>query len=348
LIYNESIDRRDILDYNPDNVLLVNGDNTIRKSNVFLLARMSYGLSLNQMQLFAFAIYSTQQVNVTHFQKVDFESKFNLSYKTKHAKEDVKKLFELGFSNENLELDFFEYQRVFQKISYEKGLFKFQWAEDMLPYILKLKNKFMIVDLTITSNFRSSFSWILYDYIKSQFGRYYQEFKKNDLLKLFEVQDKVTYLKNTARFKETVLDVAIGEINEFTEYHVTYTSIKRGRSIVGFELNWYKSKTIENAATEKQLKVISKIIEKVEYDKSIYVHQIDLEGQGGKRVLDTIQGIVDYKQSIDNNLTSLRANEIIKNLKLESLSLKAQVKSLVEQKSLAIKPPLYNWLEERE
>lgn len=43
-------------------------------------------------------------------------------------------------------------------------------------------------------------------------------------MNLFAVEDKKTYQKNTNRFKKSVLDVAIGEINKYTELEVWYTT----------------------------------------------------------------------------------------------------------------------------
>jgi Initiator Replication protein len=129
------------------------------------MAKLNKGLTLNQMRLLAYAIYSTQQDGKTKFIKADFESKFSLKeYRTEHASEDVKKLYELGFSTINLKEDEFDYLRVFQRITYKKGTFSFLWTDDMLPHILELKDKYVLTDLTITSQFRSGFSWILYEY----------------------------------------------------------------------------------------------------------------------------------------------------------------------------------------
>ncbi len=43
-----------------DDFTIVNKDNSIKKSNEVSTARLFYGLSLNQMQLFSYAIYITQ------------------------------------------------------------------------------------------------------------------------------------------------------------------------------------------------------------------------------------------------------------------------------------------------
>ena len=46
---------------------LLNYENSILKSNEISMSKLSHGLSLNQMQLLAYAIYSTQKDGNTAF-----------------------------------------------------------------------------------------------------------------------------------------------------------------------------------------------------------------------------------------------------------------------------------------
>ena len=57
---------------------IINYENSIKKSNELSMAKLSQGLTLNQMQLLAYAIYSTQQNGKTEFHKADFEKKFDI------------------------------------------------------------------------------------------------------------------------------------------------------------------------------------------------------------------------------------------------------------------------------
>ena len=52
----------------------------------------------------------------------------------------------------------------------------------MIPHILELKEKFIVTDLTITSQFKSGFSWTLYDYIKAHYGYWHKPLSKNALM----------------------------------------------------------------------------------------------------------------------------------------------------------------------
>ena len=57
---------------------IVSYENSIKKSNEFSMAKLNQGLTLNQMQLLAYAIYSTQQDGKTEFIKAEFEKKFGI------------------------------------------------------------------------------------------------------------------------------------------------------------------------------------------------------------------------------------------------------------------------------
>jgi plasmid replication initiation protein len=251
---------------------LTNYENSIKKSNELSMAKLNQGLTLNQMQLLAYAIYSTQQDGKTEFNKAAFEEKFGIEkYQTRHAKEDAQRLLDLKFSIEDLENNYFEYYNVFQSIKYDNGLFRFKWTEDMVPHILELKEKYITTDLTITSQFKSGFSWTLYEYLKAHYGYWHKPISKEALMRLFGVENKKTYQNNTGRFKNTVLDVAIAEINQYTELNVWYVEEKQGRTIVGFDLHWSTGEKLDGA-TKKQIKELKTILNAIHEDMFKYIN----------------------------------------------------------------------------
>jgi len=328
-----------------DKKQLVSYENGIKKSNDFSMAKLSHGLTLNQMQLLAFAIFSTQQDGQTGFIKADFERKFELKrYLTKDAKVDAQRLLDLKFSIEDLENDYFEYWNVFQSIKYDKGEFRFKWTDDMIPHILELKNHYVTTDLTITSQFKSSFSWTLYEYLKARYGGYYVPVSKEALLRLFGVEDRKTYQSNTGRFKKTVLDVAIEELNRYTELEVWYKEKKKGRAIVGFEIHWSTGKTVP-LATDNQSEELKRLIDEV-FALWETVHQMQNEDnkEKAKKLVIETEGM---RKGKGEHLTSKEAGEYIPrakdNLRWIEMMLENDEKPAVK-KSV----PFYNWLTERE
>src|SRR5690625_3727665 len=233
--------------------------NLVKKSNELSMAELNYGLSLNQMQLLAFAIYCTQQNGKTEFRKHEFQEKFMIEqYRTEDAYKDSAVIMGLKVSLKDLERDYFRFTNVFGEMVYNKGLFEFEWNSKMIPHILELKEKYIITDLKIASYFKSSFSWRLYEYLKAHFGYWLIKLSKEEIMLLFSVEDKKTYQKSTAQFKRGVLDVAVKEINELTELEVRYEEEKNKNKITGFIIHW-SSGIQESKATDKQISIIREI-----------------------------------------------------------------------------------------
>jgi plasmid replication initiation protein len=321
---------------------LINYENSIKKSNELSMAKLNHGLTLNQMQLLAYAIYCTQQNGVTEFYKPDFEKKFGIEkYQTKDARDDSERLLDLKFSTEDLENEKFKFWNVFMGMEYDNGLFKFEWNPKMIPHILELKEKYITTDLTITSQFKSSFSWVLYDYLKAHYGYWHKPISKEALMRLFGVEKRKTYQKNTGRFKETVLDVAIAEINQYTEMEVWYKEIKEGRAIVGFDLHWSTGEKVD-AATTKQKNELQTIAKAISENMFNYMNLNNEEYRN--EAMDIIR---------QNEILLLEIKEIehMQKSYVERLILDAnwrlkRLETLQEQdKKGAV--PFYNWLEER-
>lgn len=326
-------------------------ENSIKKSNELSMAKLNQGLSLNQMQLLAFSIYCTQQDGVTEFHKADFEKKFNMAkYKTEDAKKDSQRILSLQVGMEDLENDVFEYWNVFRKMKYAKGLFRFTWAEEMIPHILELKERYYVTtDLTIASKFKSSFTWTLYDFIKAHYNYWYKTISKDDLMKLFGVEKKKAYISNTGDFRKAVLDVAIKEINDYTELVVSYDTEKEGRSISGFKLKWSEG-TKMTGATKKQIKEIKGIVDIVFEDMFEYMN-LDNETDRLK-ARDLIREIDSMREFTEEpiSITSKKANSLIQkaigNFKALNRLLEKNHKPMPPESKKKVE--FYNWLEERD
>lgn len=322
---------------------MISYENSIRKSNELSMAKLNQGLSLNQMQLLAFSIYSTQQNGMTEFNKADFEKKFNLTkYNTNDAKKDADKIISVKFSTEDLENERFSFWNVFMGMEYEKGHFKFEWNPKMIPHILELKEKYITTDLTIASKFRSSFSWTLYDYINAHYGYWHKPISKESLMKLFGVEKTKTYLENTGRFKKSVLDVAIQEVNEHTELEVWYKDEKEGRSIVGFDLIWSNGEKL-TSATKKQIKELKSILDIILDDMFKYINLNDEKNR--RRAIDLIRATEEMKIYLDEPICITKEKADL-SIQLANQNLQ-ELEQLLEMERNP-KPQFYNWLEERE
>lgn len=323
---------------------IIDYESSIKKSNELSMAKLNHGLSLNQMQLLAYAIYSTQQDGKPEFHKSDFEKKFGLSkYNTADAYKDSERILGLRVSMQDLENDKFQFWNVFASMEYNKGVFTFKWNEEMVPHILELREKYVVTDLTITANFKSSFSWTLYDYLKAHYGYWHKLISKESLMKLFGVENRKTYKKNTGRFKSTVLDVAIKEINTYTELEVRYEEERKGRSIVGFDLIWSTGKSVRSA-TEKQIEELKRIVFTISEDMFKFINLNDAGNR--KKAIELVRMTEGMKKHITDpgSITFEKADELLflatNNLRLLNMLLKKE--KMGRDSSL-----YYNWLEDK-
>ena len=329
---------------------LISHENSIKKSNELSMSKLNQGLTLNQMQLLAFSIFCTQQNGVTEFHKADFEKKFGIQkYKTEDARKDSDKVTSVKFGYWDPEKDYFDFWNVFRGMRYHAGVFHFTWTEEMIPHILELKDKYITTDLTIASKFKSSFSWTLYDFIRAHYGYWHKSISKEELMKLFGVQNTKTYLENTGRFRKTVLDVAIAEINKHTELEIRYNLEKEGRSIIGFDLIWSNGQKL-TSATKKQIKEIHNILEVVFEDMFQYVNVDDKEDR--QRAINLIREIEGMREFITEpiSITKEKADELIR----KSIWNFHELNRLLEKNHQSLSPgsvkkvKFYNWLEDRE
>ncbi|MFD0943824.1 replication initiation protein [Savagea faecisuis] len=241
--------------YYPKNLKTVNvsADTLYKKSNKISMAQISKGLTLQQTRIIAYAIHKTQQDGTSSFRKSEIEKQLGKEIKTSEMRRDTAALMDLKFSLTLANPKVFGFLNFFQKISYDHGEVNFKWSDDMVPHIIDLKEKYITNDLRITSKFISSFSWTLYEYLKANYGRWYTEITKEEALNLFGVSDVKTYIERTANFKQKVLDVAIEEVNQHTEYTVSYEDIRSGRAISAFRITWSVGEMVKRP-TAKQIK----------------------------------------------------------------------------------------------
>jgi plasmid replication initiation protein len=232
-----------------------------------------------------------------------------------------------------------DYLNVFQRIRYEKGLFTFKWSEDIIPHILELKDRYNLTDLTIKSKFKSGFSWLLYDHLKACYGYWHKPFSKEALTRLFCVENTKSYQMNTSLFKKKVLDVAIAEINQFTEFKVWYVEEKQGRSIVGFDLHWSTGEKVASA-TKKQIKELKTILNAIHQDMFNY---INLRNDENRQVaIEIVRNSETMHVYIEEPIciTKERAERLI----MDANWMLKELERLLEADANS-KLPLYNWLE---
>ncbi len=124
---------------------------------------------------------------------------------------------------------------MFQRVEYLKGqgIIEIKLTEDILPYLFGLKDNFTSYALAAALRLNSKYAKRIYQLCSQwkdvgETKKYdIQEFKKK--LSLLDEKGNEKMLR-ISDFKESVLDVAVKQINEHTELNISYKLEKRVRT----------------------------------------------------------------------------------------------------------------------
>lgn len=223
------------------------------------LVQASYKLDLSEQRLVLLAIVEAREektlITSETVIKVDvkrYADRFNLDLKNTYSslKKAVKSLFNRQFTYMYFEpmddVPIIFTSRWVSKIGYKNGAVYLQFAQDIIPLITRLESEFTKYDLEKVADMTSIYAVRIYEmcsqwkavgkfHISLHDLRFYLDLAHNELTRIDNLRRKV-------------IDVAVAQINEFTELNLKYTSVKDGRSIIGFDFKFTvkKQKTIES------------------------------------------------------------------------------------------------------
>ena len=114
-----------------------------------------------------------------------------------------------------------------------RGTVEIRLDKDMKPYLLQLRENFTNYELIYTLRFRSKYSIRLYELIRSLQYHDLEELRcQFTVEQLKSMLDGEEY-REYRDFKRRVLNMAVGEVNRYSDRNVEYTEVKRGRKVVG-------------------------------------------------------------------------------------------------------------------
>ncbi|MBF7684121.1 replication initiation protein [Acinetobacter sp. B5B] len=155
--------------------------------------------------------------------------------------------------------------RWVQKIGYtdDLGLLHFQLTDEVVYLIAKSKEYFTSYYLSQTVDFTSVYATRLFELIMK-----WKTVGKIPFIEMEKLRgqlgvEKKQY-KMTADFKKRVLDIAVEQVNQFSDYKIKYEQHKQGRTITGFSFN-FKQKNphkISSGGLENLVNTSIKLTEK--------------------------------------------------------------------------------------
>lgn len=114
------------------------------------------------------------------------------------------------------------------KINKGSGKIIVKLDEDIQKYVLGIFNNYTQYSLLSTLPMKSSYSFRIYELLKSYAFTKFHEFDIDDL----KSKLGATHYKNFKDFRKKVIEIAIKEINEYTDIDVSWESITKGRKVV--------------------------------------------------------------------------------------------------------------------
>lgn len=214
------------------------------------LVEASYRLSLVEQQLILFAICKAREnktlitpSTVLTITALEFAEQFGANITTVYnqLKSAADVLFDrrvlIDDTDEKTGLPRKVKTRWVQDVAYIDGTGQIQmaFARKMIPYITRLDESFTRYRLEKIGHLTSAHAVHLYELLLQRLNMTPPRPIEIEWLK--ERMDLSDEYQRTDSFKRSVLDVAIKQINKFTDLKVSYTQIKTGRVITHFDFS---------------------------------------------------------------------------------------------------------------
>lgn len=206
----------------------------IRQHNALTNARYEYTeLQLDLLFFLLSKLRKDKQDSVYELNIKDLslltDKKYNAAYLHKATSDMGSRVFEVQTETRYRQL------WMFQRVDYllGQGIIEIKLTEDITPYLFDLKENFTSYELASALRLTSKYAKRIYQYCsqwkdQGETKKYdIQDFKHMLGLLDDKGKDKAVRMSD---FRESVLDVAVKQINEHTELHISYKLEKRVRT----------------------------------------------------------------------------------------------------------------------
>ena len=203
--------------------------NYSRQSHIIVNAR--YALSKNEIDLILMLLTEIKKEDVDFkdyvFSIADLEAKTSKKWQSKQLKETVRGLMSKPMEIEE-SAERWEIINWFSYFKYHDGVIRCRFDKAMKPYLLQMKNRFVVSDLRMVLPMRSSYSKRVYLMLKEYAKIGDRTMEIEELQSLLRVPKSMLRYDN---FKAKVLIKSKEDINKFTDLKVDFKEIKLGRKV---------------------------------------------------------------------------------------------------------------------
>jgi plasmid replication initiation protein len=206
----------------------------VRQHNALTNARYEYTeIQLDLLFFLLSKLRKDQQDRVYELNIKDLSlltgKRYNAAYLHKATSDMGSRVFEVQTETRYRQL------WMFQRVDYllGQGIIEIKLTEDITPYLFDLKENFTSYELASALRLTSKYAKRIYQYCsqwkdQGETKKYdIQDFKQ--MLGLIDDKGKDKAVR-MSDFRESVLDVAVKQINEHTELHISYKLEKRVRT----------------------------------------------------------------------------------------------------------------------
>ena len=162
------------------------------------------------------------------FTKKDLEKKTNKRWDTKQLQKTVDGLFDKPIRIKHSD-NKWERFHWFSYFKYDNGVITCRFDKALKPYLLELKERFVVSDIKHLLPMKSTYSKRIYLLLKEYFKIGSRKFKVEYLQHILKVPSSHALYSN---FKIKVLKRAEKDINKFTDLEVKFSEKKLGRKVV--------------------------------------------------------------------------------------------------------------------
>ncbi|MFK0631338.1 replication initiation protein RepM [Acinetobacter nosocomialis] len=250
------------------------------------LINASYNLDLVEQRLILLAIVEAREsgkgINANDPLTVHAESyinQFGVHRNTAYQalKDACNDLFARQFSyqkiNERGNIENYR-SRWVSEIGYvdNEAVVKLIFAPAIVPLITRLEEHFTKYELQQVSNLSSAYAVRLYELLIA-----WRSTGSTPIIELSDFRQRIgvldTEYKRMERFKTSVLELAIKQINEHTDITVKYEQHKRGRSISGFSFN-FKQKKKDSPSIERDLDTLDFFTKMTDAQRHMFANKL--------------------------------------------------------------------------
>ena len=250
------------------------------------LINASYNLDLVEQRLILLAIVEAREsgkgINANDPLEVHAEgyiNQFGVHRNTAYQalKDACNDLFARQFSyqkiNERGNIENYR-SRWVSEIGYvdNEAVVKLIFAPAIVPLITRLEEHFTKYELQQVSNLSSAYAVRLYELLIA-----WRSTGSTPAIELSDFRQRIgvldTEYKRMERFKTSVLELAIKQINEHTDITVKYEQHKRGRSISGFSFT-FKQKKKDNPSIERDPNTLDRFTKMTDAQRHMFANKL--------------------------------------------------------------------------